>query len=722
MIRKIIPAFILIASFSWECETAGQVKSGVQDYLIERLSAYCKAVPWEDVYIHTDRREYIAGEELWFSTYLTDRLQDIPSSRSKIAYVEILNPLNQSVVQKRVKIDNGSGPGYMNLPDTLTTGKYFLRAYTGLMKNFLPDNCFMKEIHIYNALKDKVLKEKQFLAGIPSEGARKETMPGSSVTLRVDNLKKDSLSIIIETGNNFRSANKNICYLLIHTHGVINRLDQVRLASDRTVIMISRRNLIPGINHITVFDANGKPAGERFIYTPAPEDQIITINAPVNKSMREKITLEIDLSGESVSSADSANMSISVTPLTSWIIEPGISDFLVFGTEFGILPDRIRNKRLSDLSAGFIDSCLLNLKSSWIDWEKVLSPIKPVLSYRQEDENHYISGRLIKNNSADADSSVYVILSTPGKAAGFQYATTDREGRFTFAVPIGESIKDLILQPLEANRSSSIQIESSFPGIYPKTTNVLKNTELVIPSYIKKWSNNYQVGKIYGAINFNFPSVSPAVQLNQKRFYGKPDIELIMDDYIKLPVMSEVFFELLPGVFLKSRRSVWEISIADPETNRIYDESPVMMVDGVVIDDAAKIANLDPELVERIDVIKERYLVGDFLFFGIVNVITRAGDFSNVALPDYASRLQYRVTEPVNIFNSPDYSTPEMKQRRIPDFRNTLYWNPSVILGKDGKTTIEFWSSDYAGNYVIDIQGITASGTKISLRKSFTIR
>ena len=36
--------------------------------------------------------------------------------------------------------------------------------------------------------------------------------------------------------------------------------------------------------------------------------------------------------------------------------------------------------------------------------------------------------------------------------------------------------------------------------------------------------------------------------LKPVRFYGQPDIELVLSDYISLPVMNEIFFELLPGV------------------------------------------------------------------------------------------------------------------------------------------------------------------------------
>jgi hypothetical protein len=85
-------------------------------------------------------------------------------------------------------------------------------------------------------------------------------------------------------------------------------------------------------------------------------------------------------------------------------------------------------------------------------------------------------------------------------------------------------------------------------------------------------------------------------------------------------------------------------------------------------------------------------------------------------------RLPYRVIEPVWSFFSPDYSSAEMRNSRIPDYRNTLYWNSSVKPDKDGKARIEFWSSDNKSDYVINIQGITQEGKIISLHKTFKVQ
>jgi len=195
-----------------------------------------------------------------------------------------------------------------------------------------------------------------------------------------------------------------------------------------------------------------------------------------------------------------------------------------------------------------------------------------------------------------------------------------------------------------------------------------------------------------------------------------------MKDYIALPVMQEVFFELLAGVSLKSRKTGYDITISNPENNKPYDTPPGLFVDGVAIKDASVIAALEPDVVEKIDVVRSKYFIGDYLFYGIVNVITKSADFNNVALPDYSVRIPYRAIDPVSSFVSPDYSTADKYKSRMPDFRNTLYWNPSLKPDKTGKVRAEFWTSDYVSDYEVNIQGVTKDGNAISLKKIIKVR
>jgi hypothetical protein len=63
-----------------------------------------------------------------------------------------------------------------------------------------------------------------------------------------------------------------------------------------------------------------------------------------------------------------------------------------------------------------------------------------------------------------------------------------------------------------------------------------------------------------------------------------------------------------------------------------------------------------------------------------------------------------------------------MKKSRIPDFRNTLYWNPSIKPDHDGKASVEFWSSDNKADYLINIQGITQDGRLFSFHKIIKVK
>ena len=149
--------------------------------------------------------------------------------------------------------------------------------------------------------------------------------------------------------------------------------------------------------------------------------------------------------------------------------------------------------------------------------------------------------------------------------------------------------------------------------------------------------------------------------------------------------------------------------------------APVLMIDGVIIHNADIIGELDPDAVEKIDLIRERYFVGEYVFYGIINVITRRGDFDGFALPANAVRLPYRVTEPVVTFSSPSYGSPSARNNRIPDFRNTLYWNPELKPDDKGIYRADFFTSDVKSEYVINVQGIAADGSLISANKTIRV-
>ncbi|MEO6977603.1 MAG: hypothetical protein ABI113_04460, partial [Mucilaginibacter sp.] len=48
--------------------------------------------------------------------------------------------------------------------------------------------------------------------------------------------------------------------------------------------------------------------------------------------------------------------------------------------------------------------------------------------------------------------------------------------------------------------------------------------------------------------------------------------------------------------------------------------------------------------------------------------------------------------------------------QKMADLRSTIYWNPTVVTGPDGKASFEFFNADGKGTYRVVVEGIDAEG------------
>lgn len=721
---KKVTALILFLTFPLSARiAAGQARDDIQEYLNLKFAAYCKNFPWEEVYVHTDRDEYISGETMWFNSWVFEKPGTRLSERSNLLYFEVLNWTNMPVVRKRILITNGSGPGMALLPDTLSSGDYTVRAYTNWMKNFLPVNCFSKKIKIYNAIKLNPfhkIREKQF--DFTNENA-KQTLSKAQTGIKAEVISRpDTFYIHISSDNESYKGRADHCYLFIQANGMINTNEKISILPGNNDFPVPKKSLTPGINQITLFNDSGIPFFERYLLTLPDKKQSLSIISDIGSGPRSKSLLEISPEEILPTSLSEAKLSVSITPGFFPDKSADMSDYLIFGSEFGLLPEEYFSKILNKIDVYSTGKLPENVKSRWIDWDIILSGNYPEIKYLPENENHYITGRLLNKGSLAPVPGEYVFMASPGKKAQFMYNRTDKNGDFSFPLPLDNSTRDIIILSERSDSGHTVNIASSFSELYSPAgaDSLIVITD--IPAYLEKMSVNYQLNRIFD-LSSSVP-ISEAEKLLpvQQNFYGKPDTRLLLDNYIKLPVMEEVFFELLPGVLLRRSSTGYDVEVIDPVGKSRYNMPPGLFIDGIKINNASVLADLDPELVEEIDVVSDKYIVGDYLFFGIVNVITRDGNFNNIDLPEGAVRLNYRITDPSFSYVTPDHSPEVTKSGRIPDLRNTLYWNPSIIPGIDGKIRIEFWTPDYRTDYKVNIQGIARNGTPVSFKKSIGVK
>ncbi|GGG84005.1 hypothetical protein GCM10007415_16440 [Parapedobacter pyrenivorans] len=92
-----------------------------------------------------------------------------------------------------------------------------------------------------------------------------------------------------------------------------------------------------------------------------------------------------------------------------------------------------------------------------------------------------------------------------------------------------------------------------------------------------------------------------------------------------------------------------------------------------------------------------------------IEITTRlgTGPFLNKIPGEYRFRPLVPVVSPE--FYSPKYTSPE-REGTPADTRATLYWNPEVLVDKNGEAEFSFYTSDNAGGYVVVVQGTDLFG------------
>jgi len=149
MKKRFLIKLLFVALFYLNASSQQDVLTGITS----KWEQYSKTFPAERLYVHTDKNFYTAGETIWFKIYQLDTAVKRSGISGKVAYVEIIDEHSSPVVQTKIGMEDKGGSGAVDLPLTLHSGYYTLRAYTNWMKNFGASQFFEKKITVINPLK-----------------------------------------------------------------------------------------------------------------------------------------------------------------------------------------------------------------------------------------------------------------------------------------------------------------------------------------------------------------------------------------------------------------------------------------------------------------------------------------------------------------------------------------------------------------------------------------
>jgi hypothetical protein len=136
----------------------------------DQLRSFGDRLPIEKVYLHFDRENYIAGETAWFKAYLASDY--LPDTISTVLYVELLRDSSTVISKKVLPVLFGATNGQLEIPDSIRSGTYLVRAWTPNQLNHNPDFIYKKQVQVFGRRREDLYEN-------PRQETRLEFFPES---------------------------------------------------------------------------------------------------------------------------------------------------------------------------------------------------------------------------------------------------------------------------------------------------------------------------------------------------------------------------------------------------------------------------------------------------------------------------------------------------------------------------------------------------------------
>ncbi len=327
-----------------------------------------------------------------------------------------------------------------------------------------------------------------------------------------------------------------------------------------------------------------------------------------------------------------------------------------------------------------------------------------------ELEGEFVTGTIRYISSGDPLQNTEISLSFVGKKDRCRFSRTNYSGEFLFVVKDQYGPGEIVIQPLSKNiRDVYVELDQPFSTVFDDFSFQFPEIDSNSVKGINRAIIGTQVSSVYDQLD---RKTDLPVNVKIGSFYGAPSRRLKLSDFIELTDVREVVKELLPEVAVYRKNKDIGLKVISNNPYEIFDNQALVLVDGVPVRDVEALLKVPSKEFEYIDIIDSKYYYKDFIFEGIVNFVTIKGNGSVIEPDKSVFRQIFDGVQEKSGFYVPDYSTDSLKASTIPDFRNTLFWNPDVRTGKEGKAQVQFYTSDESDAYTIVVEGITPDGKR----------
>jgi hypothetical protein len=324
-----------------------------------------------------------------------------------------------------------------------------------------------------------------------------------------------------------------------------------------------------------------------------------------------------------------------------------------------------------------------------------------------------ISGKIVTVKNGKNAENKNVALSIPGRSFEFKITQSDRDGRFVFVLDKALNRSQAVIQVMENDREEYAIVfdqdkKPDYSGLMFSAVKLDKTAE----DAISQRTVALQIENAYFDVKKDSVLRSPDLQ----PFYHPLEKTYVLDDFTRFPTIKETIIEVVREMYFTRRRDKYEIHLRNTTMNNEQFGQALILVDGLLIQNHDELFSYGAKYIEKVDLINEPYVYGPKTFSGVANFTTKLEDFKSNATGGYIQKFNLDLPQPHKNYFSPDYS---QGKSRIPDYRHQLLWVPNLA---ENMREISFYTSDISGEFLVEIQGFTETGTPISTTATFRVQ
>ena len=313
---------------------------------------------------------------------------------------------------------------------------------------------------------------------------------------------------------------------------------------------------------------------------------------------------------------------------------------------------------------------------------------------------------LPKDRDGKSVAGEVVYMSAIGNTDDVYVAYADENGVATFYTNNIYGSRDLVFEVgADTSRAFEVELLPLDAKHTPAAVPVLKLSE-ELAGVLKERGVSMQIAR-----RFEADTLFDLMDMREHSFVGQVVPKVYnLDEYTRFPIMEEVIREYVKDLRVRREggKSILKV---------LWDAvgQPLVLLDGVPVQDHSTAIGLDPLLVKQIVVYPRRYVLNNFTFEGLVKFVTYKGDMGGVKLPDNVSVQGFEgASYPLAFLGGKVYGN-----GKYPNFNNTIYWNPAVTVNGGGEFDLECVLPDYKGKFKVVVEGVQSNGNGVYATATF---